>query len=69
MPRTAGSAMTSPKSYRTLSDELEELERIDPKVAEARRRFDELPGEFARYDRHMAARKVVGKRSSTRSER
>ena len=46
----------------TLSEELAELERTDPAVAEARRKLDELPEVFARYERHMAARKVVGKR-------
>ena len=48
-----------------LTEELEELERTDPAVAEARRRLDELPEQFARYERHLAARKVVGKRNPT----
>jgi hypothetical protein len=48
---------------RGLQAELDELERTDPAVGEARRLLDELPKELARYDRHMAARKAVGKRA------
>lgn len=54
--------MSSESHYKTLSEELAELERTDPVVAEARRKLDELPEVFARYERHMAARKAVGKR-------
>ncbi|MEN6544509.1 MAG: hypothetical protein ABFE07_00535 [Armatimonadia bacterium] len=48
--------------HQTLSEALDELERTDPEVAEARRLLDELPEEFARHERHMAARRAVGKR-------
>lgn len=58
-------------SWKTLSQELEELERTDPTVREAvRRMYDPEEGTLAcikRYERHMAARKVVGKRSSDKS--
>jgi hypothetical protein len=57
------------RQYRTLTQELEELERTDPNVAEAARRLDQLPESFARYDRHMAARAVVGKRSQHTEDR
>lgn len=52
------------REFKTLTQELEELERTDPAVAEARRRLDELPEQFARYDRHMAARAAVGVRKA-----
>ena len=45
-----------------LQDDLDELARTDPAVAKAKRRLDELPETMARYNRHMAARKVVGRR-------
>lgn len=48
----------------TLSDALAELERTDPEVAAARQALDDLPEQFARYNRHMAARKQVGKREA-----
>ena len=57
--------MTDMSRYKTLSQELEELERTDPAVAEAKRRLDQLPEDFARYSRHMAARAAVGKRASS----
>lgn len=47
---------------KTLAEELAELERTDPEVAAARKALDELPEVFARYERHMAARKAVGVR-------
>lgn len=50
------------RKLRGLRAELEALEATDPKVAAARRRLDELAIDFARYDRHMAARRAVGKR-------
>jgi hypothetical protein len=50
------------RKLRGLRGELEALEATDPKVAAARRRLDELAIDFARYDRHMAARRAVGKR-------
>lgn len=53
----------------SLSDELAELERTDPVVAAARRKLDELPDANARYERHMAARKAVGKRGPVRETR
>jgi hypothetical protein len=46
-----------------LRKELEQLERTDPDVAAARARLDEAPEDIARYERHMAARKAVGKRA------
>jgi hypothetical protein len=45
-----------------LEAELRELERTDPAVAEARRRLDGLPEDFARYERYLAARRAVGVR-------
>ena len=48
--------------FKPLSEELAELERTDPVVSEARRKLDELPEVFARYERHKTARKAVGKR-------
>jgi hypothetical protein len=48
--------------------ELKELERTDPAVADARRRFDQLSDDFARYERHLAARKAVGKRPMPKEE-
>ena len=56
-------------SMRGLQRELEELERTDPAVREARRSFDELPEKFARHERHMAARAAVGVRDKHRSEK
>lgn len=50
------------RPFAGLQAELDELERTDPAVAEARRRCDELPEAFARMDRHEAARRQVGKR-------
>lgn len=47
---------------RWLQQELDELERSDQAVAEARHRLDRLNEDFARYERHMAARRSVGKR-------
>lgn len=52
----------SDDEYQPLSEALDELERTDPAVAEARRNLDELPKVFARHERHMAARKAIGKR-------
>ena len=52
----------------SLSRELEELERTDPAVAEARRRLDGLPEEFARYERYLAARRTVGVRPMPEGE-
>lgn len=48
---------------KTLTEELEELERTNPAVAAARRELDKLPEKLARYDRHMAARRTVGVRA------
>jgi len=50
------------KPWLGLQRELDELERKDPKVREARKRLDDLPNQQARHDRHIAARKAVGKR-------
>jgi len=49
-----------------LSEALTELERTDPEVAAARQALDDLPEQFARYNRHMAARKQVGKREANK---
>jgi len=51
-----------PIGYSKLKAELDKLERTDPAVRDARRQWDSLPERMARYDRHMAARKAVGKR-------
>jgi hypothetical protein len=51
-----------------LQRELDELERHDPKVREARKRLDDLPNQQARYERHLAARKAVGKRKLPEEE-
>lgn len=45
-----------------LEAELIELERTDPKVRAARERINQLPDVIARRERHLAARKAVGKR-------
>jgi hypothetical protein len=45
-----------------LEAELRELEARDPKVKEAKKRLDSLPEQMARRERHLAARKAVGKR-------
>ena len=50
------------KFWLGLERELDELERRDPKVREARRKLDQVPDELARHERHMAARKAVGRR-------
>jgi hypothetical protein len=58
---------------RGLQAELEELERTDPVVAEAARRmYDPEEGVLAqirRYNRHLAARRAVGKRAMPEGER
>jgi hypothetical protein len=49
-------------SKKRLSDELDKLERNDARVAEARKRLDDLPEDMARTDRHREARRIVGRR-------
>jgi hypothetical protein len=51
-----------PKKH--LNDELNELERNDARVAEARKRLDDLPEDMARTKRHQEARRLVGRRPS-----
>lgn len=50
-----------------LQRDLDELERTDPEVAQARAALDRLYESFGRRDRHMAARKAIGVRSPDRS--
>jgi hypothetical protein len=57
------------KPWFGLERELDELERKDPAVQEARRRLNQLPDEMARHERHLAARKAVGKRKLPEEER
>lgn len=45
-----------------LDAELDHLEATDPAVRAAKQRLNALPETFARYERHMAARRAVGKR-------
>jgi hypothetical protein len=52
-----------------LERELDELERKDPKVRAARKALDDLPAQLARHDRHIAARKAVGKRKIPEDDR
>lgn len=49
--------------WRGLDAELDELEASDPAVRAAKERLNRLPDTFARYERHMAARRAVGKRA------
>lgn len=46
-----------------LEAELRMLEQHDPKVRAAREALDNLPDQFARSERHLAARKAVGVRA------
>jgi hypothetical protein len=55
--------MSIQRPWLGMERELDELERKDPKVAEARKRLDGVAAEQARYERHLAARKAVGKRA------
>jgi hypothetical protein len=57
------------KPWLGLERELQELEARDPAVQEARRRLNQLPDEMARHERHLAARKAVGKRKLPEEER
>lgn len=50
-------------AWRGLEAELDELEASDPAVRAAKQRLKELPDTAARYERHMAARRAVGKRA------
>lgn len=56
------------KGGRNLQRELDELEKQDPKVRAAKKRLDDLPDQMARYERHLAARKAVGKRKMPEGE-
>jgi hypothetical protein len=46
-----------------LEAELRMLEQNDPAVKAARQRLNDLPDQFARAERHQAARKAVGVRA------
>jgi len=49
--------------WRGLDAELDDLEKSDPAVRAAKERLNQLPETFARYERHMAARRAVGVRA------
>jgi hypothetical protein len=57
------------KPWLGLERELDELEKQDPKVRAAREALDRLPDENARHERHLAARKAVGKRKPPEEDR
>jgi hypothetical protein len=61
--------MSIQRPWLGLQRELDELERADPKVAAAKKRLDDLPDALARHERHLAARKAVGKRKPPEDER
>jgi hypothetical protein len=60
--------MSIQRPWLGLDRELDELERKDPKVAAARKQLDDLPEQQARHERHLAARKAVGKRQPPEEE-
>jgi hypothetical protein len=51
-----------------LDRELTELERADPKVRAAREALDRVPDAQASHERHIAARRAVGKRAVPEDE-
>lgn len=55
-------------AWRGLERELDELEAEDPAVRAAKARLNQLPDELARHERHMAARRAVGKRAVPEGE-
>lgn len=57
------------RRLRGLRGELEALEATNPEVAEARRRFEDVLGDIARHERHLAARRAVGKRAMPEEDR
>lgn len=51
-----------------LDAELDHLEASDPAVRAAKEKLNQLPDVFARHERHMAARRAVGKRAVPEDE-
>lgn len=55
-------------AWRGLERELDDLEAEDPAVRAAKQALNRLPDTIARHERHMAARRAVGKRAVPEDE-
>lgn len=55
-------------AWQGLERELDHLEKSDPAVRAAKEKLNQLPDVFARHERHMAARRAVGKRAVPEDE-